>query len=539
MPRHISSVLNIQKGAEKWTVLAQVVHKGHSQLTREVPPRRIMRFLLTDAEGTKVSVVTYEQHIKTFSKFLQPYQRYYVSNAIVVPADPTYRVGTYECSWILNYKTLIENYAEPVPPMLPCIFELTNFSDLHKYADSDNLCNIRGFVIHAFPIKQPDPASISRDIIIVNEEKKLMLMTLWNEFEHDEGSKIADMISTAPLIIALRVKVTTFNTLSFTTRYSSGILISPPLPDDLSLRQWFSLNKEEIRNLLDAKTYNDANCLLPPPNEEDIKAISNFQASFPVQKAAWVQGTVKLAYGFSKYWTTACANCHKIVNADIDWIIHCPSCKQQSEVELRARIPIIITDASSSIHCIISGEDAEKLIEFTPLQLKQAQEDGFQIDTELNDALKKYTVVCFLKSYETPFQGQLQKKNTVIKAYTAAELSDRPIPLELPENTQVSSALGSSSARHAETSSKDQLFTPSTKLLLEEIAGASSYKDSQTSATSGAKRSLEFPEDLPADTDPKQPTKAPEEFAKEPAKPYGPPANIKDSPAKKPKAKED
>ena len=50
MPRHISSVLDIQKGAEKWTVLAQVVHKGHSQLTREVPPRRIMRFLLTDAE---------------------------------------------------------------------------------------------------------------------------------------------------------------------------------------------------------------------------------------------------------------------------------------------------------------------------------------------------------------------------------------------------------------------------------------------------------------------------------------------------------
>ncbi|XP_071927399.1 uncharacterized protein [Coffea arabica] len=156
-------------------------------------------------------------------------------------------VGSYECSWILNYKTLIENYAEPVPPMLPCILELTNFSDLHKYADSDNLC-----------------------------------------------------------------------TLSFITRYSSGILISPPLPDDLSFKQWFTLNKEEIQNLLNAKTYSDANCLLPPPNEEDIKAISTFQASFPIQKAAWVQGTVKLAYGFTKYWTTACVNCYKIVNADID-----------------------------------------------------------------------------------------------------------------------------------------------------------------------------------------------------------------------------
>ena len=51
-----------------------------------------------------------------------------------------------------------------------------------------------------------------------------MLMTLWNEFEHDEGSKIADMISTAPLIIALRVKVTTFNSKIFTMHYDFSIV---------------------------------------------------------------------------------------------------------------------------------------------------------------------------------------------------------------------------------------------------------------------------------------------------------------------------
>ncbi|XP_027167162.1 uncharacterized protein LOC113767313 [Coffea eugenioides] len=172
------------------------------------------------------------------------------------------------------------------------------------------------------------------------------------------------------------------------------------------------------------------------------------------------------------------------------------------------------------------------MIEFTPLQLKQAQEDGFGIDTELNDALKKYTVVCFLKSYETPFQGQLQRKNTVLKAYTAAELSHHPLPLALLENTQVSSALGSSSARHPEKSSKDQMFTPTTKLVLEEIAGASSYKEGQTSTTSGAKRSLDFPEYLPADTLPEHATKTAEQFAKEPAKSYSPPGNMKNSPAK-------
>ncbi|XP_027170149.1 receptor-like protein kinase 2 [Coffea eugenioides] len=186
---------------------------------------------------------------------------------------------------------------------------------------------------------------------------------------------------------------------SFIARYSSSILMNPPLPDDLSFRQWYSLNKEEIRNLLDAKTYNDPNCLLPPPNEEDIKTISNFQASFPV---------------------------------------------------------------------------------------------GFGIDTELNDSLKKYTVVCFLKTYESPFQGQLQRINIVIKAYTATKLSHNPLPLAFPENIEVSSTLGTSSATHAKKSSKDQMFTSTTKLVLEEIVAAISYKESQTSTNSGVKRSLEF-----------------------------------------------
>nr|XP_027082456.1 uncharacterized protein LOC113704781 [Coffea arabica] len=203
-------------------------------------------------------------------------------------------VGTYECSWILNYKTLVENYTEPMPPMLPCTFELTKFSDVHKYADLDHLY-IKGFVIQALPVKQADPDCSSRDITIVNEDS----------------------------VIHYKVFV------------------------------WHSNKSSTTRRPL-------------------------FQAM------------------------------------------------------------------------------------------------GFGIDTELNDSLKKYTVVYFLKTYESPFQGQLQRKNTVINTYTAAELSHNPLPLALPENIEVSSALGTSSAVHAEKSSKDQIVTSTTKLVLEEIAAASS-----------------------------------------------------------------
>ena len=39
----------------------------------------------------------------------------------------------------------------------------------------------------------------------------MMLLTLWNEFAKDDGSKIASNIASAPMIIAMRIKVTTFN----------------------------------------------------------------------------------------------------------------------------------------------------------------------------------------------------------------------------------------------------------------------------------------------------------------------------------------
>ncbi|XP_071901942.1 uncharacterized protein [Coffea arabica] len=149
------------------------------------------------------------------------------------------------------------------------------------------------------------------------------------------------------------------------------------------------------------------------------------------------------------------------------------------------------------------------MIEFTPLQLKQAQEDGLGIDTELNDTLKKYTVLNYrIVHFHWHFQKTLK------------------FLLHL--------------AVHQQGMQKNhQIVIPTTKLVLEEIAEASSYKEGQASTTSGAKRSLEFPKDLPADTLAKHATKTPEQFAKEPTKSYSPPGNIKDSSAKKAKANED
>ena len=105
----------------------------------------------------------------------------------------------------INNDTLIEPYEEPIPPTLPCLFELTQFDDLHKYVDTENLqskwsiqiqnsylisynntvsmfnksivnllfllvnSDVKAVVIHAFPQKQQSN-NTTRDFVIVNEE---------------------------------------------------------------------------------------------------------------------------------------------------------------------------------------------------------------------------------------------------------------------------------------------------------------------------------------------------------------------------------
>lgn len=122
--------------------------------------------------------------------------------------------------------------------------------------------------------------------MIVNEEKKLMQLTLWNEFQEYEGNILENSIATALMIFAMKIKVSIFNNLSLTTIGLSSILINPPVQEELSLRQWYSIHKQEVKDLLEAKTYKNPTFLLPVPKPEDIKTIHEAQTSFATQKTA-------------------------------------------------------------------------------------------------------------------------------------------------------------------------------------------------------------------------------------------------------------
>ncbi|KAL4580563.1 hypothetical protein LXL04_016762 [Taraxacum kok-saghyz] len=263
MPRVYSNILDITPTSDKnWTVLVQVVELGPTQQSKDLKNYR--RLLFTDTKGTTMPAIIFSFHLKHFEHVFTLYRKYYVSNANLITTDPHFVDGPYTHTWSLTKQTLVEPHANETITPLPC--------KLYKHAETGTNQNIRGVVVRCFPSHKINPGqpSSKRDIVIVNEEKQPMILTLWDSFDTEEGQALEEMLENTPIIYAMRIKVTTFYGLSLTTRKESAIMINPPVPDEVKLLDWKASNNQELLELLNRESYKNVDELLPYPEETDI-----------------------------------------------------------------------------------------------------------------------------------------------------------------------------------------------------------------------------------------------------------------------------
>ncbi|CAI9298596.1 unnamed protein product [Lactuca saligna] len=375
MERELSNILDITPNHnKKWTVIIQVLECGNTKQSKTKSNYR--RLIFIDTQGTKVSALIFSSYLEFYKNTFQAYKCYRISNAKLIPTEPRYRLSSYEHSWSLTKHTLVEPQPELSPPPLPCLFTFTPFSQMFKYADAGNNQNVRGVVIKCFPSQQIDQGaktSSKRDVIIVNEEKKLLILTLWDSLNDNEGKAIEELTQNGPMIFAIRVKVTTFYGLSLSITNGSSILINPPVKADLQLDNWFQQNNNEIKELLRKESYKDTDILLPHPEEEDI---------------------IPMAVAVTRMENMLVGPSHVLSRATIN-----------------------IDDGSGSICATISTPDIEKFIQFNPNSLREAEENGEEVHVKIAASIKSLSIVAFVRSYQTYHQQKPTKRFVIVKAY--------------------------------------------------------------------------------------------------------------------------
>ncbi|KAJ9568234.1 hypothetical protein OSB04_004200, partial [Centaurea solstitialis] len=451
MPRQISPVTTIQQHGKRWTTLVHILECHHIQHTQD--QSEFKRIILTDPDGTKLTALIFSSHLRYYMHTFQQYKRYYISNAVVIRNQAKYAMGPYQFSWVLNNRTLVEELSDPIPLTLPCKFNFTPFKKLHKYAESDIYQDVRGMVVQCLPTYDQGPdLPTRRDIIIVNEEKVLLPITLWNEFSDYEGSMLQSMIASTPLIFGLRLKVTTFNGLSLTTKASSRLLVNPPVSEELQMQHWYNSHKTEVQELLERKDFKNNNLLLPYPSDEDITPITKVVDSFGMSSSSWVTGKLSLPMQDHGFFYTGCANCHKALEADTTWIVTCPSCKTESEIIAMSRMLVTIKDATGSIQATMYTPDVEKFIPFTATQLKESEENGQSVNDAIATTIQSSFITAFLRAYTTEYRGTSQTRVNIIKAYTPKE---KP-----PPHTKSPPRYGMSHAMTSESTSEENQASP-------------------------------------------------------------------------------
>ncbi|CAH1413861.1 unnamed protein product [Lactuca virosa] len=373
---------------------------------------------LNPKNGTRVLALVYSNDLDFFENTFKPYNRYQISNANLRLTEPRFQLDSYEFSWTLTKQTLIEPIEEQTPPPLPCQFHFTPFSELYKYAD------VRGVVIKCFPIqhvKKGSETSSKRDVIIVNEEKKLLILTLWNPIDEIEGNALVKITNTGPLVFAMRVNVTTFYGQSLTTSPRSAILINPPVKDDLALQDWYTINKEEIKGLLQNETYKDTEILLPSPENKDILPIGRAIIRMKNGKPTWIKGNLNLPHQDRSFTQTICAMCLKPIQADVNWNIKCPLCKEKSEVHIISRAIIEIDDGTGTIVASISTPEIEKLIPLKPNEIRDIGESEKNVHDVIASSVQGLSVVSFVRSYQSWNQQQQITRFVIVKLHKVQE----------------------------------------------------------------------------------------------------------------------
>ncbi|GJT22263.1 replication protein A 70 kDa DNA-binding subunit B-like protein [Tanacetum coccineum] len=243
----------------------------------------------------------------------------------------------------------------------------------------------------------------------------------------------------------------------------------------------YNANKAELEELLNKKSYKNSDILLPYPKDEDIISISTVVASLRTLNASWIKGKISLPRQDRSTWFTACANCKKSLEADLTWIVTCPLCHQESEVEALSRMTIQIDDGTTTLYATIGTPDVEKIVPYTVVELKDADEHGINLHDDIAASVQKHTSIAFIRSYEATFRGHAEMKASKNKYLDPLQVFiNHPQRINLPEKE---SAKPESVAKPA-TDKDKQLFTPSTKLVLEEI--------NSTIESKSVKRSLLF-----------------------------------------------
>ncbi|XP_073275243.1 replication protein A 70 kDa DNA-binding subunit B-like isoform X2 [Primulina huaijiensis] len=165
-----------------------------------------------------------------------------------------------------------------------------------------------------------------QEFVIVNEERRPLILTLWEEFLQTEALFLTQDVHTLPVILGMRLSVNTFYGLSIGTVPNSTILFDPPIQQAELLKQWLQSNKKYIESVVSQKLYDKANQEIDQPFDSQIRKISQILSLNEVVKSFWIRARITIKNSENCVYFLACPDCSKACGGAYKYEFTCFYC---------------------------------------------------------------------------------------------------------------------------------------------------------------------------------------------------------------------
>ncbi|KAL2925200.1 tRNA uridine 5-carboxymethylaminomethyl modification enzyme MnmG [Bienertia sinuspersici] len=236
--------------------------------------------------------------------------------------------------------------------------------DIDSFANSLNILG-HYYISNAMvkPIAEK-PSHSFQEVVLIDQELKPKILTLWNEFASNEGEKISQIIQTQPIIVGMRLKVISFMVIANEEKIQCHQQLSSSFYN--SLKDPNVANVIQISTLLaDDKVIKNLKCLT-----WWIKAsasITNYNQNFGTLVAMCVGGPPTQI--MAKHSPVEIAQDKNVWQKQVIFSYNSLTC-----IHIcihRCRFLIELVDSTGTITAMVFGKSAEKIFEVDALKLMQ------------------------------------------------------------------------------------------------------------------------------------------------------------------------
>ncbi|KAL8499220.1 hypothetical protein ACS0TY_022266 [Phlomoides rotata] len=317
MEDHCTTFANLKPSVQSWFVKALVAEKT---AIRSLKWGRQQRLVLIDKENQRMQCIIYEQDVDRLNSVLHLYGTYVIGNGkIKEMSASTPTMGDSKYQIILSRSSYIKATSKHEELPLDHVYQLTPFVDCPQFVDFTNRhINLLCGVIHVFPSRYIQKIQKTvQEFVVVNEESRPTILTLWEEFIQSEGLQLSENIHRMPIILGMRLSVNNYHGISFGTLPISTILIDPPISQAKNLDSWLKANREYVERIVPQKLYEKENQITNRPLDSQIRNISQILCLPETSqvKSFWIKSTLQVIKPGQQFYFLGCPGCSKACGA--------------------------------------------------------------------------------------------------------------------------------------------------------------------------------------------------------------------------------